>query len=219
MYAWHFLKDDGRSASGSRKAAKDGTIERHRGNLVPCKSGLHASPTISDALGYAQGSLLSYTEIPDKGDNCVPHGSPTDKYCVRWRRKIKTVNVERELRQVAIDCATRALEREREAGREPDPRSWAAVAAASDFLAGRIDRGQLNTARDAARYAAYAAWDAAWDAAAGAAEDAAWDAAWDATQEWQRDYLEALILPLFGEVINASNVYPLLEGKTQGGAE
>ena len=66
-------------------------------------------------------------------------------------------------------CAEQALVREREAGREPDPRSWAAIEAKRAWLRGEIDGKVLAAARDAA-------W-------AAAARDAAW-AAWEAAAEW-----------------------------------
>jgi hypothetical protein len=95
-------------------------------------------------------------------------------------------------------CAERALAREREEGREPDPRSWAAIEARRAWLRGEIDDKALRAARDAAgdawAPARGAAGDAAWAArtaagdaarAARAARDAAWDAAGAAEREWQ----------------------------------
>ena len=82
----------------------------------------------------------------------------------------------RDLRWLACDWAEEALLRERAAGREPDPRSWAAVE-----VARRYARGEATTEELAA------AWDSAWDAWA-AAEAAVWaaedsaGAAWAATE-------------------------------------
>jgi hypothetical protein len=118
-------------------------------------------------------------------------------------------------------CAERALLHERKEGREPDPRSWAAIEARRAWLRGEIDdealRAAWAAARDAARDAAWdaarAARDAAWDAAGDAAWDAAWaardaaraaardaaraaarDAARDAEREWQMDELRRMLL-------------------------
>jgi hypothetical protein len=86
-------------------------------------------------------------------------------------------------------CAEQALLGERAAGWEPDPRSWAAITALQEYLAGRATIEVIRAAAraadaaadaayaaaDAAAYAAYAAADAAY--AAYAAADAAADAA------------------------------------------
>jgi hypothetical protein len=89
----------------------------------------------------------------------------------------------------ACDVAERALVAEREAGREPDERSWAAIEAKRAWLDGKITDEELAAAREAARGAAWAAaweaarraaWGAAWEAARGAARGAAWGAAWAA---------------------------------------
>ena len=79
---------------------------------------------------------------------------------------------DRVLRLFAAECAEHALLREREAGREPDARSFAAVSAARQFARGEINVAALRSARVyAAAYAAAYAADAA-DAAAYAADAA-----------------------------------------------
>lgn len=83
---------------------------------------------------------------------------------------------DRERRVFACDCAERALLREREAGREPDERSWNAVAVARRFADGNASNEELEQAEAAAWDARAAAWAAA-DAAADAALDAALAAA------------------------------------------
>ena len=49
-----------------------------------------------------------------------------------------TTWTERTERLFAVDCAEHALLRERQAGREPDARSWAAIQAVRDHVEGRI---------------------------------------------------------------------------------
>ncbi len=89
---------------------------------------------------------------------------------------------DRSQRLFACDCAERALNREREVGREPDERSWDAVAVSRHYADGLATDDELTAARDAA-------WDAAWAAAGSAARDAARAAAsaaaWDAEKRWQ----------------------------------
>ena len=79
---------------------------------------------------------------------------------------------DKELRLFACRCATRALNRAKEFGREPDARSWAAVGAAEKFANGEITAEELQTAGTAA----YAAADAYADAYAAAAAAAYADA-------------------------------------------
>ena len=98
------------------------------------------------------------------------------------------------LRLWACECALRALNRERKAGREPHAGSWTAIEVATRYANGLATKDELAAARDAAwndaRDAARDAWDAARDArdAAWAARDA-WDAARDAERQWQADAL------------------------------
>ena len=77
-------------------------------------------------------------------------------------------------RLFAADCAEAALLGERACGREPDPRSWAAVDVARRDARGEATMAELTAAWDARDAARDAAWDA-WDArdAARAARDAA----------------------------------------------
>ena len=64
------------------------------------------------------------------------------------------------LHEFACWCAVQALLREREAGREPDPRSWAAIEVKRQWLRGEATNSELAAARAAA-----------WDAASTAAMD------------------------------------------------
>jgi hypothetical protein len=59
----------------------------------------------------------------------------------------------RVLHEFACVCAERALTREREAGREPDPRTWAAITVKRRWLCGEATDVELAAARDAARAA------------------------------------------------------------------
>jgi len=119
-----------------------------------------------------------------------------------WAMLHKELMTEREMRLFACDCAERALQRERRAGREPDKRSWDAVHIARLYAEGKAAEDQLQVARAAAGAAARAAaWAAvraaaraaAWAAAgaAGAASDAgaAAGAAGDAERKWQIERL------------------------------
>lgn len=104
---------------------------------------------------------------------------------------------DKTLRLFACDCAERALTREHDAGREPDPRSWAAVEVARKYAVGQATTEDLAAAHAAAYYAARAANDAANYAAyaANAANDAARAAyaANAAELRWQVDHLIDMI--------------------------
>jgi hypothetical protein len=80
---------------------------------------------------------------------------------------------EKELHLLACRYAERALKREREAGREPDARSWEVLRVKRRWVAGRATDEELEAALAAARAAAARA-------AVLAAARAAW-AAWAAT--------------------------------------
>jgi hypothetical protein len=108
-------------------------------------------------------------------------------------------------REFAAMCADIALTAERDAWREPDPRSWAAVDVALRHAAGMATDEELVAARDAAGDAARAAaraaacdatWAAAWAAAGAAARAAAGAAAraaaWDAANDQWCELLYAL---------------------------
>jgi hypothetical protein len=120
------------------------------------------------------------------------------------------------MRLFACDCAERALISEREAGREPDERSWTAVAVARRYALGEATDAELDDARaDAYAAASAAAWNtaraaagasaraaaraaasaAAWAAdAAGAADSAAArDAAWADEGTWQCEHLAQML--------------------------
>ena len=115
---------------------------------------------------------LTPLEILALGD--VP---PTDRLWVILREEIIP---SRELRLIACWFAERALRSERATGREPDKRSWAAVAVSRRYADGRATAEELSAAEAAAGVAAWDASAAAW--AAGVAAWAAGVAARDAAE-------------------------------------
>ena len=88
----------------------------------------------------------------------------------------------RILHLLAVEFARAALMREREAGREPDERSWRALDVKLAWLDGKASSKELWAAKAAADAAAKAAADAADDAAMAAGTTwtvrTAWDAFW-----------------------------------------
>jgi hypothetical protein len=86
------------------------------------------------------------------------------------------------LHEFACWCAEQALLREREAGREPDKRSWAAIETKRKWLKGKVTDEELDAASVAADAAANATGRTAGRAACAAASDATWAAAWAASR-------------------------------------
>ena len=147
IIGYHFLREDMRSGYGSdrRKPWKVGDTRKARGVIVPCQNGYHASPTPFDALQYAPGPVLCLVEL--RG-NVAPHGEPVDKYAARSRKLLKAVDITRELRLFACECAERALPIY-EADYPGDLRPRAAIEAARRFAGGIATSQELAAARDA----------------------------------------------------------------------
>jgi len=164
-YYYHFTGDTLRDGSPLPPVGKWLT---HRGEIEPCKRGLHASEHPIDALQYAPGTKLHLVEL---GKVVISHGDPVDKVVSNRRRIIKTIDAQELLRAFARRCASDVLH------------LWAAPDVVRKYLT-TGDESIRAAAWDAARAAA---WDAAWAAARDAAWAAAWDAAWAAARDAARD--------------------------------
>jgi hypothetical protein len=209
VLAWHFVNDRLRDG---RPIPADGVELRHDGPVGMCRSGLHASRSVRDALGYAPGATLCRVEMREVVDE------DDDKLVARSRTILWRIDAEPVLRQFARDCALEVLH----LWDAPDvvveylltgdeslrDAAWAAARdAAWDAARDAAWAAARAAAGDAARDAAWAAardaaWDAAWaaarDAAWAAARDAAWDAAWAAARDAARAHLEVLALVAHG---------------------
>jgi hypothetical protein len=173
---------------------------------------------MNDIITVDQIMALGPCHTEDRVRELLPSGQCTIREIIDapipWMDRlwvlVRVIDDDLMWRLWACDCAERALLRERDAGREPDARSWRAVEVARAYAIGDVTDEELATARDAAGAAAWAAGAAARAAAratAGAAARAAWDAAlatawaaaWaalatalaagDAECEWQRVHL------------------------------
>jgi hypothetical protein len=174
---WWFAKRDAdgevRLPNGDGRIVHVGETLTIPGPPILCHYGLHASIRAWNALQYAPGSILCRVRLSGQ----IVEGS--DKACATERTPLAMVDADRTLRIFALGVALAALRAERADGREPDPRSWAAITTTIAWMEGRAD--------DAARIAAMnVAWDAAWSAARSAArsaaESAAQGAAWGAAR-------------------------------------
>ena len=152
MKAWHFV---GKALRDGGSIPADGEWLTHDGPVKMCRSGLHASKRIIDALQHAPGSTICRVECSD----VVEVG--TDKLVCRKRRILWRVDGEELLRDFARRCALDVIH------------LWDAP----DVVVRYLKTGD-ESLRDAARAAARAAaWDAAWAAAGDAAGAAAGAAA------------------------------------------
>lgn len=148
---------------------KVGQTQTAEGRLELCNNGMHASRRALDALQYAEGAVICQLGLSGE--------------------VLAMADAMIVLHEFMCWCAEQALLREREAGREPDPRSWKAIEVKRKWLKGEATDEELVTigleAWDAARSAvegASAARSAAWSAALGDAQDivwAVWEAAWE----------------------------------------
>jgi hypothetical protein len=178
MLAWHFLRDDRKLNYPPHTLVEVGQTLTVEPPLELCRWGLHASKRAIDALPYAPGPIACRVELSGEileDDN---------KACATERTVLSMIDATNILHEFACWCAEQALLKEREAGQEPDPRSWAAIEAKRKWLRGEITDSELADAWDAAGADAWdaagaAVWDTAWDAARAAARAAAWDTAWD----------------------------------------
>jgi len=147
-----------------------------------CEAGYHCARTLLDAFRYRTDGVITLVEVSgdvDVGDDKVAVGD--DKVAGRSRKTLRIIPreiSERECRLFAADVAERLLLAEREAGREPDVRSWKAVEVARAYAVGKAtDEELLAAARAAAQATAVWAAGAAAAAAAWAAAASAWAAA------------------------------------------
>jgi hypothetical protein len=160
-YAWHYLGNDGRIATyhscwnglqpHSGEKVEAGKVYRVDGKIIPCQNGLHASKRALDGLEYASGCIisrviLSGTVVEER-----------DKAAASERTVLWVADATKTLHEFAVWCAEQALLQEREAGREPDPRCWAALETKRRWLTGQATDEDLHAARAAAREAAWAA--------------------------------------------------------------
>jgi hypothetical protein len=197
ILAWHFLRDDRRLQFPPCTLVEPGQTLRVEPPLRMCRHGLHASARAIDALRYAPGDMVCRVRL--SGEILTDE----DKLCASERTVLWMVDATTTLHEFACWCAEQALEQERAAGREPDPRSWAAIKTKRAWLRGECDDATLAAAEAAATLAAAdaAAWAAAWaaDAADAAADAAAWAAAWAAAaaaREEQNAELERRLMEL-----------------------
>ncbi len=189
--AYHFTSDTLRDGS---PIPKKGKWLIHKGQVIQCQSGFHASLHPFDALQYAPGNILHLVKV---GGEIKKHH---DKIVGSKRKIIKTINAEKLMRDFARWNALQVLH------------LWTN---APEIIVQYLKTGDESiraAAMAAARAVAMAAaWDAAgaaaWAAARAAARDAAMAAAWDAARDAARAVAGAAFIKKsrrkFASMVNA----------------
>jgi hypothetical protein len=177
----------------------------HEGPVEICRSGLHASEWLLDALSYAPkgATWLHVVECEGVVDREV------DKLVCRRRTIVASYPLRMEsLRVLTGECAALACWCAGLTGQVYQLAAMATTAYRLGEIGAETLRAHWAAARAAARAAAWdaawdaamsAAWAAAWAAARDAAMSAAWDAAWDAAMSAAWAACEARAVALLTE--------------------
>ena len=139
---WYFAQPDGRLANGDGRRIVLGETHKVTGWPVLCAHGLHASPTVLDALQYARSAILYRVSL----SGGIVHGN--DKSCATERTYLSRLDATSLLHKFARECALSAVD------------LWDAPDVVRRYLT-TGDESCRGAAWDAARAAARAA---AWDA-------------------------------------------------------
>ena len=144
---------------GDGRKIEVGTTHKVECEPALCERGLHASPTVYKALGYAPGPILFRVEL----SGVIVHGD--DKSCATERKYLARININELLHEFGRKCALEVIH------------LWDCPRIVKDYLE-TGDETLRSAAESAARSAAEsAAESAAWSAAWSAASSAAWSAA------------------------------------------
>lgn len=183
--AWHWVGGTLRNGS---PVPEDGETLVHDGPVTMCRSGLHASRRIIDALKFAPGGTVCRVEVAGIVEE------QDDKLVCRERTILWRVDAEDLLRDFARRCALDVID------------LWDAPEVVREYLETGDESlregawyaargtGRSDAARAAARRAARdAVWGFAWLAAGEAAWYAARGAASDAARDRQNRRLTAMV--------------------------
>ena len=174
---WWFAEDSRELANGDGRKIKLGITHKVKGEIIPCKNGLHLSPKILDALTYAPGNIIYMVEGTG---TIVPHGNPIDKYACSERTYISGgIDASKTISKFARLCALDVIH------------LWDAPEVVVRYL----KTGDVDIRAAAAWAAERAATDSAWAAAraATAAARAAADLTRAAAQSKQNARLTRMI--------------------------
>ena len=200
MKGWYFAHKGNRLNYGDNRLIRVGIT--HTIDCKPrlCRSGLHGSKRIIDALSYADYHILYRVDI--KGD--IDEGK--NKFCGRSREYLKRFDIKDILFEFSRKAAKRQFHLAKPYMSKAD----------YSLVIKWLDTGDKSLRAAAGAAAGAAAWDAAWAAAgavawaaareaaedaAGAAAGAVAGAAWDAERNWQERTLREMIKSKYGEIL------------------
>ena len=149
ILAWHFTRD---MKLLDRQPLVVGKTYCHKGPVVMCDQGYHASERLIDALRYAPGAQVSRVEV--WGDI----QRDDDKLVGRNRKVLWTLDATMILHEFACRVAEQALAKVE----NPDPRSLEAIRIKRLWVQGKATDDELLTAYEAAYAGAYATARAAY---------------------------------------------------------
>ena len=159
VIGWWFGTTDRKLLNKDGRKIVIGKTHKVRGEIIPCKHGLHLSEKVIDALEYAPGPVV-YRVV---GSGIIIPDDLLDKYVCSERKYIAGgIDVSETLRLFARNCALDVIH----LWNPPD-----------------IVVKYLKTGDESIRAAAQVvARDGAWAAAQAGAQTAAWSAVWAADQ-------------------------------------
>ena len=179
-YAWKILKKGMKSENGDVKWVKNKWRE-HKGELILCNAGFHASKNLFDAVQYVTPGIVCLVEY----DGRVLQGD--DKLVAEKMRVVKTYKVTKKMWvEWSIYCSKLVLKKFEKVFPD-DNRPRLAIKAAQNWLDNPTVKNQ-RLAESAAGSVRSAAGSAYWSAAGSAAGSAgsAGSAAWFAAQSAAR---------------------------------
>jgi len=185
MKAWHFTTDKLRDG---RRVPAVGKKLVHKGPLMLCKSGLHASRRLIDALRYAPGCILHRVEL--SGEIIKDE----DKVVATERTILWRMDVEDLLRDFARRCALDVID------------AWDAPDVVVQYL---------KTGDEELRSAAYSA---AYWAAHSAADSAAHSAAYWAAHSAAKSAAYSTVNSAAYSIVNSAAYYYLAAGSAADSA-
>ena len=167
---YKFIQDNMKSQNGNTEW-KLKQWKKHKGQLIMCESGFHASKTPLQSLNYPYGN--KWFMIEAKGQII----RDKDKFCAQEMRLIKELPTKKISVEFAIACAERCLKNfEKKYPKDKRPRQ--AIQAAKNWL-----KNPNEENRKKAESARLAAWSVAESAAESAAE-----------RKWQEQKLKQIII-------------------------
>ena len=215
VMGWWFCVNN-KLPHGDDRKVEIGKTHIIKGEIIPCRNGLHLSTKIMDALSYAKGNIVY--RVKGHGE-VVPHDG--NKFVCSKRTYIAGgINIEQTLRKFARMCALDVINlwpapdvvveylKTGNVGLRGSARhsSWASARAsamdsAMDSAWASATASATASAMDSAWDSAWAsarasamAWASAWNSARASARAWAMDSAWDSARKKQNKRLHKMVM-------------------------